>query len=108
MVYLPEGQTPLIYVSLSLYAIFQAIQDSIGWPALALCTPRAAVALTFGLAQFFNNLFGFFFPFWIGYQLREDKANSYVAALWTLIGISVFSLFISIWAHVEDLRTGGG
>lgn len=107
LVFLPEGKSPLIYLSLFMYSFYQSIQDPIGWPALALCTPRSAVALTFGLAQFFNNVFGFLIPFWIGYQLKDDTGDSYINALWTLIIISIASLFVAIWAYFEDLRTGG-
>jgi hypothetical protein len=52
-------------------------------------------------------LFGFLFPFWIGYQLKDDTPESYTKALWTLLCISAVSLIVAVYAHFEDLRTGG-
>jgi hypothetical protein len=67
LIYMEDEQSNYIYLALFFYALYQAIQDPVGWPALAICTPRSAVALSFGLAQFFNNFFGTVLPLWVGY-----------------------------------------
>lgn len=97
----------MVYIALFHYSMFQAIQDPIGWAALALCSPKSAVALSFGLAQFFNNVFGFLFPLFIGYLLRDDTAEGYDNALWTIFGISSFSFVIAVLSKIEDMKIGG-
>ena len=107
LIFMEDEKSNYIYLALFFYALYQAIQDPIGWPALAICTPRSAVALSFGLAQFFNNFFGTVLPLWIGYQLRDDTPEQYTNALWTLVCISAFSLIFAIYSRFEDLKTGG-
>lgn len=107
LIFQKEKNDIVVYLALLHYSMFQAIQDPIGWPAMALCTPKSAVALSFGLGQFFNNVFGSIFPLFFGYLLKDDDIQGYNNALWSIFGLSTFSFIIAVISKIEDLKMGG-
>ena len=103
---LPSEPSNYVLLSIIGMGMFYSTFVAVVWPAMTMTVPQSSTAAALGLATLVQNIFMSSFPYYFGKINKPRTKTVYDESLVSLAGIGIFSLILTIWMFIQDLRTG--